>query len=560
MAVNYSDFRFDEKNGLFYGDQPVADFNLSIEDKEVSLDPSGVRGKPSYLIEASYTDGRPRQHRWTDTLKKIDLFELFEINDSFLSAGQRKLILSKLMQEAVQITGRFVVDSHEGLQAVQGIPVFVFGEHTVCHGELPEKYEIHTHHSVKPILSVDRKGLLSLCEDYINLLPGTSEILFFGALSAVVKPFCSILNMQCSLVISLVAPSGHLKTTLARIYAIWLDKKDKQETSFCALQRNKDMLDNIDHLFGQNFLIDDLHKMSNANEEKRQEHRLDIVSRHVDAKNDCANVILTGETLEKMGIFSCLDRIFQVRMPGMDAVQIEDLKIRVSALHPNVMPSAALAFAGALMQNYESVLKDIQVFYEKNISNHNVSGYATRAHKHAMFIRMTEYLFGKYLYAQEAEDSKNKFLLQTAIDQQYSLQQTELQRIRSLEEPHDYIKDFFEIILKGTPYITVYGDQLKYSNSKNSCLIWREKIYITSESLKEAFFRRYNKYVSPKLVIDALHQAGLLEEEPGSKGRQKNFGGRKHYVISLRYLISYLDSNNYPVSRKFYEKYIAGHE
>lgn len=367
--VNHIDFHFDEKDGLFYGDQPVADFNLKIIDKVIPLGPSGARGRPSYLVEASYTDGRHRQSRWTDALKKMDLFELFEIDDSFFSAEQRKVILSKLMQEAGKIPERFVVDSHEGLQKVQGIPVFVFGEYIICYGELPEKYEIITHHSMKPSLNVEKKELLSLCEAYIHLLPGTSEILFFGVLTAVVKPFCSILDLHCGLLLSLVAPSGHLKTTLARIYAMWLDQEDGQETSFCALRRNKDILENIDHLPGQNFLIDDLHKMPNANEEKRQEHRLDIVSRHVDAKTDCANVILTGETLEKMGIFSCIDRIFQVRMPIMDALQIEDLKKCVSALHPNVMPNVALAFAGVLVQNFDSVLNDIQMFYEKNIVN-----------------------------------------------------------------------------------------------------------------------------------------------------------------------------------------------
>lgn len=146
-----------------------------------------------------------------------------------------------------------------------------------------------------------------------------------------------------------------------------------------------------------------------------------------------------------------------------------------------------------------------------------------------------------------------------AIDRQCSLQQSELQKIRSSEEPHDYIAEFFEIIMKGAPYITVYGDCSNYINSKNSCLIWKERIYITAESLKEAFFRRNEKYVPPKLITDALHKAGLLEEEPGSRGRQKNFRGMKHYVISLRYLIYYLNRNGYPVPEEFWKKYVAGH-
>lgn len=558
VAANYDDFYFDEKAGLFYSDQPVADFNLSVIDKKIPIGPSGVRGRPLYLIEVSYMDGRAKRSEWTDTLKKMDLFELFEIDDSFLSAESRKMLLSKMMQEAGRIPERFVIDSCDGLQIVQGIAVYVLGEHVLSHGEIPDGYEIITHHAMKPILYKERKELPALCEGYIHLLPGVSENLFFGALFAVVKPFCSILDIPCGSLLSLVASPGHLKTTLARLYALWLDSKAGQETSFSSLMRNRDILKAIDDMSGQNFLIDDLHKMPNTNEEKRQEQRLDIVSRHVDARTVCANVILTGETLEKMGIFSCMDRIFQVRMPKMDAKQIEELKKRVSSLQPGLMPSVALAFARALMQEYEAVLNDIQTFYKENIIEQDASGYATRVHRHALFIRMTEYLFEKYFYNKERLLSKNRDLLNNAINEQIRLQQAELQKIRLSEEPHDYIAELYEIITAGEPYISVYGDCVKYSDSKNSCLIHKGKIYITTDSLKDAFFERNGKHVPPKLIIDALHKEGLLEEEPGSKGKQKNYIGRKRYVISMRYLLSYLSKNGFPVSEESYKKYVTG--
>ena len=74
--------------------------------------------------------------------------------------------------------------------------------------------------------------------------------------------------------------------------------------------------------------------------------------------------------------------------------------------------------------------------------------------------------------------------------------------------------------------------------------------------MKKAFFRCYEKYVPIKGVIDELHNQGILEEEPASKGRQKNFLNQKHYVISMCYLISYLRKNGYPVSEEYYEKFV----
>lgn len=556
MKPNYDDFHFDEKYGLYYDDDLIADFNLSVIDKKTLLGPSGIRGRPSYLIEISYTDGRPKLEKWVERLKNLDLFELFEIDDSFFSAEIYKLLLSKLMQEAGRIPERVIIDSQEGLQNVVGIPVYVLCEYTLCHGKPPEKHEIVTHHTMKPIQYTDRKELLSLCEAYIRLLPGVTELLFFGSLCTVIAPFLNRINIKCNFLLALVAPSGHLKTTLARIYSLWLESETEQETSFYSRQRDSEILNAIDKLPGQNFLIDDLHYQSNANESARQKRRLDIVSRHVDSKNNCANVILTGETMEKMGIFSCMDRIFQVRIPVMDAAQIENLKAKVSSLSLNLMPSVVFAFVQALMDNYDTVLDDMQEFYAKYSIENDASGYSTRVHRHALFIRMTEYLFEKYLFCSELQISGNKEALNSAIDKQLDLQWKELQKIRSAEESHDYIVELYQIITTGKPYITVCGRPSEYQQPFNSCLVLNDKIYITTNALKGALYKYHQRYMSPKPVIDVFHKEGLLEEEPGSRGRQKNYQGQKHYVIPLCPWINYLHRNGHYISDKDYDEYI----
>ena len=558
MQINDYDFEFLEKDALYYKKEPIADFNLQVVDKKFFLGLSKARGQPSYLVKATYTDGRISHSEWVNDLKNLDLFEFFEINDCFLSAESRKLLLFKLMHEASRIPKRIIIDSHEGLQIICEVPVYVLGEHIFYFRELPPMHEIATHYVMQPVQYRDRKEILKLCESYISLLPGTSEILFYVTLFAVVKPFLSQLKIFSGFLFSLVAPSGHLKTTLVRSYALWLDRKDLQEVSFCSLQRDQHILKALDCLPGQNFLIDDLHQMSDTNEKRRQERRLDIVSRHVDATLDCANVILTGETMEKMGIFSCMDRIFQVRIPKMDAKQIEELKERISALTPGLMSSVALVFVDSLMKNYDAVLKDIQDFYHKNSINSAADGYATRMHRHALFIRMTAYLFEKYVFWPENILSKDMDRLDEVIQEQICQQESDLQKIRLSEEPHDYIADFYELIEANDKYIKIHSNikEYQYDNLGTSCLLYHGRLYITTNSLKNAFFRCYEKYVPIKGVIDELHKEGILEEEPASKGRQKNFLNQKHYVISMCYLISYLRKNGYPVSEEYYEKFV----
>lgn len=558
MQINDYDFEFLEKDALYYKKEPIADFNLQVVDKKFFLGLSKARGQPSYLVKATYTDGRISHSEWVNDLKNLDLFEFFEINDCFLSAESRKLLLFKLMHEASRIPKRIIIDSHEGLQIICEVPVYVLGEHIFYFRKLPPMHEIATHYAMQPVQYRDRKEILKLCESYIRLLPGTSEILFYVTLFAVVKPFLSQLKIFSGFLFSLVAPSGHLKTTLVRSYALWLDRKDLQEVSFCSLQRDQHILKALNCLPGQNFLIDDLHQMSDTNEKRRQERRLDIVSRHVDATLDCANVILTGETMEKMGIFSCMDRIFQVRIPKMDAKQIEELKERISALAPGLMSSAALVFVDSLMKNYDAVLKDIQEFYHKNRINSAADGYATRMHRHALFIRMTAYLFEKYVFWPENILSKDMDRLDEVIQEQICQQESDLQKMRLSEEPHDYIADFYELIEANDKYIKIHSNikEYQYDNFGASCLLYHGRLYITTNSLKNAFFRCYEKYVPIKGVIDELHKEGILEEEPASKGRQKNFLNQKHYVISMCYLISYLRKNGYPVSEEYYEKFV----
>lgn len=526
------------------GQLPI-DFKLSVIEKKITHNTSDNKEQVSYLVEASFSDGRSTIQKWIQDIRTIDLFKDFEINDCVISSNIRKLLISKLMDEVPRVPCRTINDSDLGIQDIIGFKANVMGEHVLWKDNEPENVEVKTHYRLLCNKNYDSKELLEQCVSYINLIPEVTEILFYGSLFAVVKPFLAQLNISCGFVLALVAPSGYLKTTLVRLYALWLDASDEQEIGFDSPQRDSYILERIEHFQGQNFLLDDICKKEDANKSKRQENRLDIVSRHVSRKKNCANVIITGEPIEKMGIFSCMDRLFQVRMPKMNAIQIEELKEKVSLLEKGIMPNIALVFAKSLMSNYEAVIHDIQSFYDQESINKTVStGYATRTYIHAMFIRMTKYLFGKYVCDQEFYLIKDN--LSSAVDKQIKAQEVELQKIRSKEE-HDYIAELYDILQAEGKYIKV-ADKSTYTNFKISCMLTEERIYITSEALKNALFNYYQEYINPKLVTDALHNNGILEEEPSSKGKQKNYQGIKHYVINRRMLVNYLHKNGHSVS------------
>lgn len=555
MDVNYDDFNWG-REGLSYKGQPFTDFNLSVKEKKIIYDTSSDNTQTKYLVEAKFTDGRPIVQRWIDNLKHIDLFIHFGVNDSMIQDDVRRLLVFKLMHEAGIVSCQTNIYSRLGIQEITGCKIFVLGENVIGTANIPINDQVITHYKMMPSKGYTDNELLERCSSYIHLIPRVSELLFYGSLFAVIKPFLAQLNIPCGFVLALVAPSGHLKTTLARLYALWLYPPSEQETGFHSPQRDSCILDKIDHLQGQNFLLDDIHKITDTNKSRRQENRLDIVARHVSEKSDCANVIITGETMEKLGIFSCMDRVFQIRIPEMNAVQIEDLKKKISSLESGIMPSVAAAFVKSLMENYEEVQKDILNFYEANAIDKGVdNGYATRAYVHAMFIRMTQYLFRKYLCDLNLYLLRDEEAFEIGIKEQIRMQQAELQKVRAQEETHNYIAELYGILQADGKYIQVCGKSSYFAND-NSCLLEEERIYITTSAIKKAFFNRYQRYIPPKAVIDALHNEGILEEELNSNGRQKNYNGKKHYVINRCMLVNYLCRNNCSILPSDREKFI----
>lgn len=544
MSENYDCFTADEEKGLRYKEQLLTTFIPKIVECRCVRNVSDDNAQREYLVEVTYTDGREKCSRWIEEieLRNIDWFRRFVINDCFMDRNTRKLLAFKLMQEAESVQCKDLTKLGYDLYKINDRFKYVFGKNVEPNGD--DVIVDKACQELNLAKYKDVKEMLRLCFLYISLIPGITEILFYGLLFAIVKPFLAQLNITGAFTLCLVAPAGHLKTTLARKYALWLRQTDEQEIGFYDRRRDKYILDVIESLKGQNFLLDDIHEISNVNERNRQEQRLDVVARHVHRNIACANVIVTGETMDKMGKFSCRDRIFQIRMPQMDAKQIEDLKVKISSLESRLMPSVALAFVKSLMKNPENVLQDIQNFCDENgIDKEAGDGCGTRIYRYAAFIRMTKYLFDKYLYYPELGIIGDEDSFDSALKHQIDLQQVELQKLRLRDEKHDYIAELYDIIRNGI-HIKVCGFN-DYKDYDNCCRLDGDRIYITTNALKNAFFGYYQRYVQVNLIIEAFHEEGILEEEPGSKGRQKNFNGKKHYVLNRRIWSNYLHRNNH---------------
>lgn len=59
MQVTYDKIQYNEKEGLSYDGQLLADFNISITKKKAIWDSSQNKRQKRYRIEVSYMDGRP---------------------------------------------------------------------------------------------------------------------------------------------------------------------------------------------------------------------------------------------------------------------------------------------------------------------------------------------------------------------------------------------------------------------------------------------------------------------------------------------------------------------
>lgn len=526
--------QFLEDNGLLVDGELVADFCPEVVEIRKYLYLKTNKEKKMFRVKILKKDGTETEIREIEKLDTISYFEMWNVPDIDLSTRQKKILIYKMQLDAASVETKRILVVGQGMYCYEDNCIYQFGNNLFLCGSLAE-YEIKCQKQF-PLLQHGNEP----CKDarkYINAFPGVSEPLFYGALFAVLKPIVCEMGYAPDFAIALVGPSGHLKTTLARLYGEWGIKREEQEASFRDFRRMKDILKMVDEIPGQNFLVDDLHESHNSYAKEKQSEWLDIIIRHIGQQQNCANVIIMGESLEKMGIFSCKDRILQIRISKMDSDSLKEKKLALNGLARGDMASIAQEFLGKIMCSYDEVRSLIKDFFAEHDFVEDVN-YDTRTYRHGLFIKLTEQLFRKYM-CHGLERESGKEALENALKRNYDIQQKELMWERKKDSGNDYVADVDVMLnakdkyLKAISFITQYQN----CNDNESFYVSAGKVCITRSALQNGMMKFYRRAISVKEIVDALHNAGILEED--SNTRTKKFNGLRHYIISLEMLENY---------------------
>ena len=497
----------------------------------------GELSRTIYVVDVRMTNGKTLGEKEVPSLENIPYFDLWGVPDALITGETRKLLEYKLQKESMQVDRECVHICEQGCHEDDNGVFLILGNRVLSKAPLNSVIRIKEPLNMKA--SDMRLVLLAEASKiFIRLLPGVTEMLFYGVMLAVLRPFLYYFGFKPDFLIALIGPSGHLKTTLAEKYALWLKNHSEQEATFKDYGRFDDVLKRIDKLVGQNFLADDLHAASSRNGYERQNEKLDVLCRHVSGVKQCAQIILTGERLDDMGIFSCRDRILQIKVPKMESNELAETKRMLNRIQFDYIPGLAMKFAEALVNNQEMLRNDIEDFFQQVSSENTEQDYSLRIPQHANYLKLTEMLYRKYLLNSSTEDSC-KELFYEAIDKNYAIQRAELLQTRNDEEC-DVVVEILNMLNGG---ILMCIDDIRCYRPNNmevpSYLLHDGKICITKNILQTGMNRHLGKTCSAKQLSDAMHDAGILEEDMDS--RTKKICTHRHYVINYYLLKQYCE-------------------
>lgn len=363
--------------------------------------------------------------------------------------------------------------------------------------------------------------------DFISFMPGTSELLFYYVLLARVKSYLIAQRMYPNFMLVIIGPPGHLKTTLARLYGLWLEEENIQEIMFMDIAKQKELAERIEKLEWLNLIVDDMHEVMNDYRKGKQIDMLDYLARHCDSKYFKTNIIVTAESIPNKSIFSTCDRMFPIYIQKKNAKELQQLKNSISNLPENFMSQLAQRFSKVLMENSDEVQKDIREFL-RNYTVIEELDATTRLVSHMQAIQIVEFLYRKYICnGDETLSMKSQF--NDSIKNHALKINKQLQVRRLQEENQDYVEIIYNI-LSMRKFIKLEGMSEDYVPQDDNFALYNGKFYITSGALQRVLLLHLQRTVSMKAVTDSLHDAGVLEEDKDA--RTKKFQGKRHYVIS----------------------------
>ena len=514
----------------------MVEFKPRVKQKNIFHDMDTGKEDVRYLMDIKMSNGDILEEKEMVTLKGIDYFEEWECPDSLLNRADRKKLEYELQKAAREVELKKIFLCSAGWYAGINRSFMVLGDQVIGYDGKANSVRIKNPKEMRH-KAVGSESIRNVSRRLISFLPGVTEMLFYGSLLTILKLYLSKQGYRADFMLALIGPSGHLKTTFVRGYSLWLKHTDEQEMTFRDFGRFEKILEKIDELKGLNYLGDDLHDAQSRNSAEKQGERLDLLSRHISSELCCAQVILTGEKLQDMCIFSCMDRILQIKVPRMNSEELGVLKGRLKQVGLEYMPGLALAFADALVKNQDNLQNDVEEFMAQNQMLDSGKDNSLRIARHALWLKLTERLYRKYVLNSSMEDSCKEQLYE-AVERNYVFQSQELRYLRSNEE-RDVVVDIYHMLNGG--HLECVTSMRPYENAiTNDCMngmsycFHNNKIYITQNALQTGMARYYGQAYSAKKISDAMHDAGILEED--TDARTKKFAHKRHYVINRELL------------------------
>ena len=545
-------FKFIKEMGLFIespnfpseSEKPISEFEPFIRKKIRRQNMKTGDEKNTYMVAVKDIHENIGEERLLTSLENLPYFQLFGQPDSLLTPRTRSLLTYKLQQEATKAETEIIPFYPPGhYRAIDGNLVMVLGDCLISSAT----ENIHRINPEKPYcIKKKAPNLLpsSLWHEegkrFISFFPGVTEPVFYSSFLAVMAPFLEKFNLTPDFVTVLIGKSGSMKTSIIRKYALWLEHPKLQEINFQSSNRMPEILSRIDELTGMNFLMDDLHNLYGTQAKNQQRDRLDKLTRHICGNPQCANIFITGESMNDMSIFSAYDRMFQISIKPMSPETLQKLKQDINTLPDSFMSQLALEFTRKLISNYENVLDDIHKFLE-NYKPFVFEDPSIRISRHIQILRLTEHLYRLYM-CRNNDQLSCKATFEKALIENATYQQKILLQQRKSEEPVNYLNAVYECLSANDAYVTVIPNVYEYQPSENTCLLEDSYIYITSAALVNALNSYLGIAVRLTDVSKTLKNAGVLDCDLDSFSKKKK--NVRHYAIHWTLLTKAYETHN----------------
>lgn len=483
-----------------------------------------------YGIEIRRCDGTMSELCFVKSLRP-DYFKMWRVPDALLERDERRALTAKLQSEYEGAIKENIYEASKTGPLDEEGKSFLFGDLL-----LGEQRKISFNESVIKFktndLNRDVSHLVRQGEKYINFLPGTSEVIFYSALVGILKPYFNMAGFPIRFSIFLFGPSGHLKSSIIRKYALWLDEEQQMQI-LQSPYTMRSLEKRIENLKGMNFLLDDYRDASGTSARDRQRNTIDNVVRWIDSQEENANLFITGEYLE--GSFSCQDRILGIEIPKKTGDELQVLKHQFSLLDKKDMISIAAVFAERIAKNSENVVNKIRT-YMCSATKDNIAG-DYRFNNFISCIFATEMLYREFICSGN-ETLSNLPKLRSAMEDIASKQN---RRLRMLIE-NGGKTDYVYCVAKALNSPKLVFQKEKYNmDDQGAALVKDGLVIITSKNLKLLLQQQYpGRDIPLKKVIQALDEVDALESDKDKNG--KKYLGRRHYCIRISSLSEYREN------------------